>query len=163
MQAQGRPMRLPPAIRRPRGSLLIEVSLGMWLAAMLALLLMRASLLALGSSQWTIMQTLTDAYMTREAALANRLPVADLTAADSPWPDAGGGEARFEGMVSLGRLAGGTEVTGRIVRFRVNAAPETAGLGEGAPELTVWRLHSVLTYQVGEQNYVKSRTVLRTL
>ncbi len=155
-------MRLPTAIRRPRGSLLIEVSLGMWLAAMLALLLMRASLLALGSNQWTIMQTLTDAYMTRETALANRLPMADLAAANSPWPNAGGGEARFEAVVSLGRLAGGTDVTGRIVRFRVNSAPAAAAVGEGAPDLDIWRLHSVLTYQVGEQSYVKSRTILRT-
>ena len=155
-------MRLPPATRRPRGSLLIEVSIGMWLASMLALLLMRASLLALGSNQWTIMQTLTDAYMTREAALANRLPMADVTSAGSPWPDAGADEERFEGVVSLGRLAGGTEVTGRIVRFRVNSAPAVAGAGEGAPDLDIWRLHSVLTYQVGEQSYVKSRTILRT-
>ncbi len=134
----------------------------MWLAAMLALLLMRASLLALDSNQWTIMQTLTDAYMTRESALANRLPVADLTAAGSPWPDVAANEARFEGVVSLGRLAGGTEVNGRIVRFRVNSAPEDEALGAGAPDLAIWRLHSVLTYQVGEHTYVKSRAVLRT-
>lgn len=155
-------MKPPPVTRLPRGSLLIEVSLGMWLAAMLVLLLMRASLLALGSNQWTIMQTLTDAYMTRETALANRLPMADLTEAGSPWPDAGANEARFEGVVSLGRLAGGTEVTARIVRFRVNCAPADGALGAGAPDLAIWRLHSVLTYQIGEQSYVKSRAVLRT-
>jgi hypothetical protein len=154
-------MTAPPSIRCPRGSLLIEVSLGMWLASMLALLIMRASLLALGSNQWTIMQTLTDAFMTRDVALANRLPMADLTAPNSPWPDTGQNETRFEGMVSLGRLAGGTEVTGRLVRFRVSGSDE-APEDEGAPTLEVWRLHSVLTYQVGENTYVKTRAVLRT-
>jgi hypothetical protein len=133
----------------------------MWLATMLALLLMRASLLALGSSQWTIMQTLTDAYLTRETALAHRLPLADLTDPESPWPNASAGEARFEATVSLGRMAGGNEVTASIVRFRVNPSPP-ANVEDGAPDVGVWRLHSVLTYRVGEQNYVKSRTVLRT-
>jgi hypothetical protein len=73
--------------RRPStGSLLIEVSLALGLAVMLALVMMKASLLAISGNQWTVMQTLTDAYLTRETALSNRIPWVDLTATGSPWP-----------------------------------------------------------------------------
>lgn len=142
-----------------RGSLLIEVSLGLGVASVLALMLMRASLLSLGGGQWTIMQTLTDACLTREAALANRVPVADLLDVDSLWPDAEEDEPpHSEQTITLGRVAGGTEVTATLIRFRVNESPvlddETA--------IGIWRLHSILAYQIGGKSYVKSRTTLRT-
>ncbi|HCN27451.1 MAG TPA: hypothetical protein DIT64_01405 [Verrucomicrobiales bacterium] len=145
--------------RQHQGSVLIEVSLGLGVATVLALMLMKASLLSVGSNQWTIMQTLTDAFMTRETALANRIPVADLTAPDSIWPDAGEDDPpRHEETVTLGRVAGRVEITGDLIRFRVN---ETGG-EEDAP-LAIWRLHSILTYHIGGKQYVKSRATLRTL
>ena len=140
------------------GSVLLEVSIAMGLAAVVALVVMRASLLALSSNQWTIMQTLTDAYLTRESALSNRVPVADLTAAPSAWPDAAVDDPpRNEQTVEVGRLAGGKPVTATLTRFRVNETP----VADTDTGLAVWRLHSVLTYQVADQQYVKSRSTLR--
>jgi|APTNR8051073442_1049403.scaffolds.fasta_scaffold05569_4 hypothetical protein len=140
-----------------RGSLLIEVSAALALTATLALVIMRASLLSISGNQWTIMQTLTDAYLSRESALANRLPFADLTGEASAWPDLANEEMPVAPQtVTVGRVAGGQVVQGTLRRFRTS---EVASNME-AP-LTVWRLHSVLSYNVGSQEYVKSRSTLR--
>lgn len=140
---------------RPHGSLLIEVSAALALTAALALIMMRASLLAISGNQWTIMQTLTDACLSRESALANRLPFADLTASQSAWPDIAVDPVP-ELTVTLGRVAGGQAMQGTLRRFR---AAEVASNAE--TPLTVWRLHSVLSYRVGSQEYLKSRSTLR--
>ena len=137
--------------------MLVEVSLGMGLASVLALILMKASLLAVSNNQWTIMQTMTDAYLTRETALSHRVPMADLTGAESAWPDAAGDPARSVQTVSLGKTAGAHPVSATLTRFRVNETPaDDADTG-----IAVWRLHSILTYKVGENEYVKSRATLR--
>jgi hypothetical protein len=141
-----------------QGSLLVEVSVAMGFAALLSLVLMKASLLAIGGNQWTIMQTLTDAYLTRETALANRLPYAELTKVGSDWPDSAVDDPpRISQTVTLGRLAGGSLVTGSLTRFRAN---ETAA-DDADTRLTVWRVYSVLTYYMGDKQYVKSRSTLR--
>ena len=137
--------------------MLVEVSLGMGLASVLALLLMKASLLALSNNQWTIMQTMTDAYLTRETALSHRVPVADLTGVESAWPDAAGDPSRLVQTVSLGKTAGGHVVNATLTRFRVNETP----VDDADTGIAVWRLHSILTYKIGENEYVKSRATLR--
>jgi hypothetical protein len=139
-----------------RGSLLLEVSIAMGVAAILGLLMMKGSLLAISNTQWTVMQTLTDAYLSRETALSNRVPVADLTGAGSLWPDSNS-VAPTQETVTIGKLMGGTPVTAKVTRFRVVETPA----GETDTSLSVWRLHSVLTYKVGDDEYVKSRTTLR--
>ncbi|HRH96672.1 MAG TPA: hypothetical protein PLB55_12090 [Prosthecobacter sp.] len=149
-------MNLPCRQRlRPYGSLLIEVSAALALTSALALIIMRASLLAISGNQWTIMQTLTDACLSRESALANRLPFADLTSAQSSWPDLAADPVPDQ-TVTLGRVAGGHAVQGTLKRFRT---AEVAANAE-AP-LTVWRLHSILSYHIGSQEYMKSRSTLR--
>lgn len=130
----------------------------MGFAVVLALVIMKASLLALSSNQWTIMQTLTDAYLTRETALAVRLPVADLTAAGSSWPDLNADDPPWqEETVTLGRTAGGRTVDAAVKRFRVNETP-VVNVDTG---IAVWRIHSVLTYTIGEHEYFKSRSTVR--
>ncbi len=137
--------------------MLAEVSLAMGLAAVLALLLMKASLLALSNNQWTIMQTLTDAYLSRETALSHRVPMVVLTAANSPWPDLNSSDPpRSEQTVSLGRIAGGLNMNATLIRFRIDETPDV-----NADGISVWRLHSVLSYTVAGQRYVKSRATLR--
>lgn len=140
---------------RQRGSLLIEVSAALALTLALALLIMRASLLSISGNQWTIMQTLTDAYLSRESALANRLPFADLTDEQSSWPDLAVDPVP-EKTVTLGRTAGGQAVNGTLKRFRT---AEVSTVAEA--QLSVWRLHSILTYRIGSQEYMKSRSTLR--
>ena len=140
-----------------RGSLLIEVSVALGLTTLLALVLMRASLLAISGNQWAVMQTLTDAYLSRETALANRTPFADIAADVSDWPARSvEGLVVSEETVTLGRLAGGQAVQAVLTRFR------TAEVVSGS-EVTqaIWKLHSILTYRVGEEQYTKSRSVLR--
>lgn len=130
----------------------------MGLASALALILMKASLLALGNNQWTIMQTLTDAYLTRETALSHRVPMSNLTGAGSPWPDQSADDPpHLQQTVTLGKTSGGYPVTATLTRFRVNETPP-ADTDTG---IAVWRLHSVLTYKIGDDSYVKSRATLR--
>lgn len=129
----------------------------MGLTTMLALLLMRASLLSISGNQWAIMQTLTDAYLTRETALANRTPFADATAADSAWPDQTAQVPLVnEQTVTLGRLSGGKSVQAVLRRFRTPEIPQNNEIS-----MAIWRLHSVLTYRIGEEVYTKSRSTLR--
>jgi hypothetical protein len=131
--------------------------MAMGLAVVLALVVMRATMLALAGNRWTIMQTLTDAYLTRETALSVRMPLADVTEPDQ-WPDLNADDPAFTNQtVTLGRQAGGREVTATLTRFRVDEPS-----GDPNTNLTVWRLHSVLAYQVGDEQYVKSRSTVRT-
>ena len=48
-------------------------------------------------------------------------------------------------------------VQGELTRFRTN---ETRA-DEPETRMLIWRVHSVLTYQVGEHEYVKSRSIVR--
>lgn len=154
------PLALRPVLHQRKirrdGNVLVEVSLAMAFAVFLALLAMRGSLLAISSNQWTIMQTLTDAYLTRETALSVRVPWADLTAADSPWPEQGVAVPAQQ-AVTLGRLPGGRQVNAQLTRFRVNATQAD----QTDTGISAWRLHSILDYTVGGQRYVKSRSTLR--
>lgn len=143
--------------RGNRGSLLLEVSVAMGAAAILALLLMKSSLLAISGNQWASLQSLTDAALTKEAALAQRVPFADLTSATSLWPDAAAGIPSTGQSVVIGKLTGGKPLPGTITRFRVSATPND----DTEAGLTLWRLHSVLRYKVGQNDYVKSSSTLR--
>jgi hypothetical protein len=149
-----------PATRQrlKRGAMLLEATMAMGLASVLALVLMKASLIGLTGNQWNVMQTLTDAYLTRETALAKRMPLADITAANSPWPDPTTDvPPRQETTVSLGKIAGGTAVTGTLIRFRANATQQD----DAAMATSVYRLYSVLSYKVGDKVYFKSRSTIR--
>ncbi|TDU70897.1 hypothetical protein EI77_02015 [Prosthecobacter fusiformis] len=146
-----------PTQRRRPGSLIIEVSVAMGLTTMLALVLMRASMLAISGNQWAIMQTLTDAYLTRETALANRIPFADVASDASSWPaQSSEGLVVNEQTVTLGRQAGGQVVQGVLKRFRTAEAVEDSELSQA-----MWRLHSILVYNIGDEQYTKTRSILR--
>jgi hypothetical protein len=140
-----------------RGSALVEASIALGAATLLSLLMMKAALLAIGGNDWTTMQTLTDSVITRETALANRAPFADITGAGSMWPDVSSG---MPGPVTiqLGKIMGGKAVSGQLTRFRVNQA-NTAD-----PDVNVaaWKLHSVIQYEVSGTKYVKSSATLRS-
>ncbi len=144
---------------RETGIVLLEASIAMGLAVFLSLLVMKGFLLAISGNQWSTMQTLTDAYLTRETALSNRVPMADLTARPSVWPNSAADDPpQLVQTVTLGILPGGGIVQGKLTRFRVNETQT----GNADTTITVWRLHSLLTYAVGEQQYVKSRSTIRT-
>jgi hypothetical protein len=140
-----------------RGSILVEASIALGAAILLGLLMMKASLLAIGGNDWTTMQTLTDALLTRETALANRVPFAEIASGTSLWPDSAGDVAGAPETIEIGKMMGGTPVTAKLIRYRVNQA----NTSEPDVNLTVWRLHSVLQYNVGGNQYVKSSSTLR--
>lgn len=140
-----------------RGSILLEVSVAMGAAAILALLLMRSSMIAITGNQWAAVQSVTDAALTKELALAKRTPFASLVAAGSAWPDAATGIPATGQESVLGRLTGGSPVRGTITRFRVDAS----SADDVEAGLVLWRLHSIIRYHVGQQEYVKSCSTLR--
>lgn len=132
---------------------------------MLGLILLKMALNVLAPRQWTLQQTMSDAYMSYERALAQRVSFEDLTKDDSLWP-------RFPSVarstVEVGRMPGGSAVNATVVRTRLPdvdnlAVDGGAGSDDNNPAgMQTWQVQSVLTYQIGGRTYTKSRTVLRT-
>ena len=145
--------------------MLLEAVYAMTFLAGLALVLLKLSINVTAPRQWTLQQTVSDAYLTYEKAWAQRLSFADLLAADSPWPEY---PAKSEVEVEMGRLPGGTPIQGTVVRTRVpdpNNYPADGGTGTTTTNpagMKVFRFQSLLTYEVGGRSYVKSRTVVRS-
>lgn len=149
---------------RQRGSVLIEVAMSYGVLVAIALLALKASINATSGQSWTVKQAMSDAYITRESALASRVPFNTLVGAASPWPLS---PALSTSPVILGRLPGGGTVSGTLHRTRTpdpNNLPAAGGSGTAATNPTgteTWRLQSILDYEIGGRTYVKSRTVLR--
>lgn len=148
-----------------RGMLLIEASVSLSILTFIGLVLLKLSLNILAPRQWGLQQTLTDAYMTYERAYAERVPFENLLANDSPWPAF---PSVSESSVEIGRLPGDTPIMGTVTRTRIPDAgnyPIDGGTGTVATNpaaMKVWKVQSVVTYSVGDRNYAKSRTVLRS-
>ncbi|MCF6237750.1 MAG: hypothetical protein L3J79_02885 [Candidatus Marinimicrobia bacterium] len=129
-----------------------------------SLLLLKAAISVTTVQQWTVVQGMSDSYMSREVARAKRVPYEDFLAAGSEWPVLGSETTQ---SVEIGRLPGvplGKPVTGTLRRIRVPADNNLAESGTTITNPTgveVWRLQSYLTYTVSGRDYVKSRTVLR--
>jgi hypothetical protein len=147
------------------GSILVEAGLSLGLLTFIGLMLLKMSLNILTPRQWGLQQTVTDAYMTYERALAERIPFADLLASGSPWPAYSA--VRTE-SVELGRLPGNRPIFGTITRTRVpstNNFPIDGGTGTTTTNpaaMQVWKVQSIATYTIGGRNYAKSRTILRS-
>ena len=146
--------------------LLLEAGISLSIITVLGLALMKLSLNILHPRQWIVQQTLTDAYMTFERATAERIPFQELVDPASPWPAFPSTKVE---TVELGRLPGNRRVMGTVTRTRLpdaNNFPINGGIG--TPETTnpagtqTWKVQSVVTYKVGDYDYAKSRTVLRT-
>lgn len=153
-----------PKRKYERGSALIEISLSYATLVIVAMLSLRASVNATSSQTWTIKQTMTDAFITRETALASRIPFDNITGPSSLWASH---PAVSTSSVTVGKLPGGQLVTGTLHRTRIpdaNNLPASGGTGTATsnPSRTeAWKLQSLLVYTVGDKQYVKSRTVLR--
>jgi type II secretory pathway pseudopilin PulG len=165
----GRHDRTVPAGGGPRkrrsGFVLVEATVCLSILAVLGILLLKLSLNVLSPRQWALQQALSDAYLTFERAFAERVPFDELTSVDSPWP---AHPLLATQNVEIGRLPGGRVVTGTITRTRL-ADPENypvdGGTGTTATNpaaMKVWRVQSVLRYEIGGRTYLKSRTVIRS-
>ena len=150
-----------------RGSALIEVTMALAVLTILGLLLFKSSINALYPRQWTLEQTLSDAYLTYEKAYAQRIPFSNLTDAGlTPWPAQP--QSSVLTNVEIGRIPGGTPIYATVTRTRI---PDTNNLvadgGTGTTvtnpsAMRVWKVQSILSYNIGGRNYVKSRTVVRS-
>jgi hypothetical protein len=112
-----------------------------------------------------LQQTLTDAYMSYERAVAERIPFESLLENNSPWPAF---PVTSTTDVEIGRLPGNRPVMGKVTRTRT-ADPGNFPIdgGSGTPAsnpaaMKVWKVQSVVTYTIGNNSYAKSRTVLRS-
>ncbi len=159
-----RPFRKPGSLKR--GMFLVEATLSLSILTVIGLVLLKLSLNILEPRQWTLQQTVTDAYMTYERAYAERVPFEILTTTGSPWPLFP--TTTTTTQVEIGRLPGGRPITGTLVRTRIpdpGNYPTDCGTGTvttNPAAMKIWQVQSVLTYRVGNRTYAKSRTVLRS-
>lgn len=150
---------------RRRGFVLFEAMMSLSMLTIIGLVLLKLSLNILAPRQWTLKQSVTDAYLTYERAYAERIPFENLLANDSPWPAF---PTITSSAVEIGRLPGGIPVNGTVTRTRIADTgnyPIDGGSGTVATNpaaMKIWKAQSVLTYKVGNYTYAKSRTVLRS-
>jgi len=149
---------------KQRGSALIEISLSYATLVIVALLSLKASVNATSSQAWTVKQSMSDAFIMRETALASRMPFNEVTGNTSPWARS---PAVTTSTVTIGKLPGGQPVTATLHRTRIPDSNNLSTAGGAGTTTTnpakseAWKLQSLLVYTVGERQYVKSRTVLR--
>ncbi len=151
--------------RSATGSVLVEATIAMSMLSILGLILLKLSLNVTAPRQWTLQQSVTDAYLTFEKATAQRATFEDLSGPDSLWPL---NPQVSTSVVELGKLPGGQPINGSVTRTRfadTNNLPLKGGAGTLATNpsaMEVWRLQSVIRYTVGGRTYLKSRTVVRS-
>jgi hypothetical protein len=144
---------------------LIEATYALTFLTGLSLVLLKLAMNVTAPRQWTLQQTITDAYLTYEKAYAQRLPFSDLLAGSSPWPAY---PVKSELTVELGKLPGGRPIEAKVIRTRLpddDNFPLDGGTGtiETNPAgMKVWKFQSLLVYEIGGRQYVKSRTVVRS-
>lgn len=149
---------------RKSGSMLVEIAVAISLLVFLAMFLLRGNLTTLEAGNWTITQNMTDAYMTYEKAYAEQVPFEDFLGGSSDWPLY---PLNAEQVVEVGKFPGGNAYSATVVRTRIPDSKNLVADGGVADDFTnpsgmeIWRLKSVLIYQVNGQDYKKVRTVVR--
>ncbi|QTN32955.1 hypothetical protein HZ994_11685 [Akkermansiaceae bacterium] len=155
-------LRKPRSLRR--GFALVEATMAMSLLSVVGLFLLKLSLNVIAPRQYSLQQVLSDSHMTFERARAERIPFESLLASNSPWPAY---PAFATENVVLGRLPGGTAVSGTVFRTRIADAenyPIDGGSGtvvSNPAAMKVWRVQSILRFEISGRTYVKSRTLVR--
>lgn len=143
----------------------MEATIAMSILAVVGLILLKLSLNVVHPRQYALQQVLSDSYLTFERAKAERIPFEDLLSDASPWP-------RYPNIstetVEVGKLPGGTPVTGQVIRTRM-ADPGNYPIDGGSGTLAtnpaamqVWSVQSILRYDISGRTYVKSRTLVRS-
>ncbi|MFK7852378.1 MAG: hypothetical protein AB8D78_15490 [Akkermansiaceae bacterium] len=143
----------------------MEATLAMSILSVVGLILLKLSLNVVYPRQYALQQVLSDSYLTFERAKAERVPFEDLVSQDSDWPSYP--EISTE-TVEVGKLPGGKSVTGEITRTRI-ADPDNYPIDGGTgtvvtnpAAMKIWRVQSVLRYDISGRTYVKSRTIIRS-
>ena len=147
------------------GFVMVEAMIALSILTVLGLVLLKLSLNILHPRQWTMQQSVSDAYMTYERAYAERIPFESLLAANSPWPVY---PLTVSTVVRIGALPGDVAINGTVVRTRIADTGNypidggTGTLASNPAAMKVWKAQSILTYVVGNRTYAKSRTVMRS-
>lgn len=153
------------ALRLRRGSVLIEAMMALTILAVVGLMLLKGSTNILVPRQWTMVQNVSDAYLSFEKAYAQRIPFEELTAAGSPWPVY---PAKAQTSITMGTLPGGRTLGATLIRTRIPDTNNLAAFGGSGTtatnpaEMQTWKLQSHVTYSISGRDYVKSRTIVRT-
>lgn len=143
---------------------LVEATMALMVLTAVSLMMLKLALGIVAPRQWTLQQSVTDAYLTFEKAFAERVEFDRLTATDSPWPLY---PASSSQQVELGRLPGGQPLVATLRRTRqpdANNLPAQGGTGTVATNpagMETWRLQSLVSYRISGRTYVKSRTIVR--
>ncbi len=132
---------------------------------MLALVSLKASLNLASAQRVTIVQALSDAFLSRELAYASRLPFEELVDSEqSLWPTY---PLSSDTEVEIGKLPGSVPVIARLVRTKYPSDSNLISKGgtsyiTGNPSKTeVWHIKSYLSYQVARRTYVKTANSVR--
>ncbi len=134
------------------------------LLSVVGLMLLKLSLNVVHPRQYALQQILSDSYLTFERAKAERVPFDTLVSTTSPWPTY---PAVATETVEIGKLPGGRAVTGVVTRTRIadtDNYPIDGGSGtvsSNPAAMKIWKVQSVLRYQISNRTYVKSRTLVR--
>jgi hypothetical protein len=163
-------------LRKPRshrsGFALIEATLALTLLTVVGIILLKLSINILAPRQWVLQQSVSDAYMTFERAFAERQPYSIIAGAASPWPLSPA--TTITPNVVLGSLPGGVAINGTVTRTRfanpafpeaneaLNPGTYVADVAANPSGMRVVQLQAIVTYTVGRNTYVKSRTVSRS-
>ena len=147
-----------------RGYMLIELTIALALLTSIGLIVFKGTIDVMSPRQWILHQNLSDAYLTYEEAYAQRISFEELTAVDSPWPEY---PQSTTTEVEIGKFPGGKAIMANVIRTRIpddNNLPEHGGSGTSATnptEMQTWQVQSHLSYSIGDNEYVKSRTIIR--
>jgi hypothetical protein len=144
---------------------LVEAAAALAMLTAVSMILFKLTLNVITPRQHALQQVLSDAYLTFERAQAERVPFETLLSdADTLWPE-------FPDTstvdVQIGTLPGGRVVEGSVTRTRYADAGNFPAFGGNGTEavnpsaMQIWRVQSVLRYNIGNRTYVKSRTVIR--
>ncbi|MCP5538332.1 MAG: hypothetical protein H7A51_19125 [Akkermansiaceae bacterium] len=137
----------------------------MSILATIGLVVLKSSIDLMAPRQWIIYQNVSDSYISYEQAYAERISFEELVDNDSPWPVY---PSRKTTEVEIGKFPGGTPIMATIIRTRIaddNNLPAAGGTGTtitNPSETETWQIQSHLTYTIGDDEYVKSRTVVRS-
>ncbi|MEM9079743.1 MAG: hypothetical protein AAGC74_03520 [Verrucomicrobiota bacterium] len=112
-----------------------------------------------------MIQALTDAFMTAPHAQAESIDFDRLVGGASPYPIY---PNQTTTTVTIGTLPSGTVLTGTLITYRQASENNLASAG-GTGDTTTnparvesWLIESHLIYTVNNQEYVKSRSSVRT-
>lgn len=145
--------------------MLVELTIALTLLTSIGLVVFKGSLDIMAPRQWVILQNMSDAYLTYEEAYAQRISFEQLTSYDSDWPIY---PQTSTTQVEMGKLPGGVPITASVIRTRIpdsNNLPAYGGTGSNSTnpsEMQTWKIQSHLSYKIGETDYIKSRTTIRT-